>query len=662
MAMLTITYWGIPGWVFLIVLAALSLAIFGNRVRYLYRQLRRGQKEDRFDQLPVRAKGVVGRVLAQVCVLKDVSLRDRAGLGHFFIFYGFLTYTLSYALLIVGGFKPHFTETIFTEPGAKVFALVVDVMGMLVLAAVTWALVRRFIIRPVRLDPTRDALIILSFIGSLMVASFFAEAFETALEGEGFVAWMPIGSGLGQLFVGLDEGTAGSLTRLFWWVHLGLVFGFLAYLPHSKHLHIFASTINIFFRTLKPKGALSPINLEATESFGVSKIEDFTWRGLLDTYACTECSRCRENCPTFVTGKPLSPKKLVLDLKHHLLGPAHAGPGATEAATIVPATVTEEEVWGCTTCRYCQENCPVSIEHVSKIVELRRNLVLSEGKMPEDVGQALRSLETRGHPWRGTTFTRSDWSTGLNVKTAGEGDFEYLYWVGCTAALDERNQKVARSLASIMQGAGVDFAILGEEEVCCGDAGRRTGNEYLYQMLAKGNIETLQRHKVKKIVTACPHCFNTLKHEYAQFGGDFQVVHHTQLIHELVSQGKLKLKAGAGSITYHDPCYLGRYNGIYDIPRQLLSGVSDQPVKEMARKGSRALCCGGGGGHVWMEERIGQRINQVRTQDALDTGADTVAVACPYCLIMFEDAIKAKGAEEKLKAVDLAELVAASQA
>ncbi|MBI4298115.1 MAG: (Fe-S)-binding protein [Chloroflexi bacterium] len=647
-----ISYWGIPGYAILIIVVATSLAIFGHRVRYLYRHLRRGQAEPRLDRPVERARGALGRVLGQVCVLKDVSLRDRAGLGHFFIFYGFLLFSLSYLLVIGSGFKADFTSAVFTIAGAKVFHLVLDIAGVLVVMAVIWALARRYLARPQRLEPSRDAIIILGIIGSLMIANFFTEAFEAVVEGESFSGWVPVGSGLSRLFQGLGLGAAGSLLRAAWWLHLSLVFVFLAYVPYSKHLHIAAGPLNIFFRSLRPKGALSPIDLEATETYGVAKMEDFTWRGLLDTYACTECSRCRENCCTYVSQKPLSPKKLVQDLKKHLL---HAEGGDT---TIIGKAVTEDEVWGCSTCRYCQENCPVAIEHVSKIVDLRRNLVLSEGRMPEDVSQTLRSLEARGHPWRGTTATRTDWAAGLKIKTADEGDFEYLYWVGCTAALEERNQKVAQALVSVLQSAKVDFAILGEEEVCCGDPARRMGNEYLYQMLAKNNIEILKRHEVKKILTSCPHCFNTLKNEYTQFGGDFQVMHHSQLLHELAVQGRIKPKASQTTITYHDPCYLGRYNGIYDVPRELLSAVSEQGIREMARRRSRALCCGGGGGHLWMEENIGQRINQIRIQDALDTGASTVAVACPYCLAMFEDAIKAKGAEEKLKAMDVAELMA----
>jgi Fe-S oxidoreductase len=497
------------------------------------------------------------------------------------------------------------------------------------------------------------------------------------IEGFGYAAyqfqdsWPPVGIAFASFLTetGLSENTLITVYRVVWWLHYALILGFMIYIPRSKHLHILLSPFNVFFKSLGPKGALKPIDLEQAETFGVAKIQAFTWKDLLDLYTCAECGRCHDNCPAQLSGQSLSPREVVLNLKEHLL---EIGPellrGKTETSSANPGTamigevITEEVIWECTTCRACQEVCPVSIEQMTKIVDMRRNLVLEQASIPETGEGALRSIEARGHPWRGTTLSRTDWAEGLDIKILAEdSNVDILFWVGCTLALEERSVKVAQAVAKVLKLAGINFGILGTEESCCGEPARRLGNEYLFQLQAERNIELLKSYNVKKIVTACPHGYNTLKNEYPQFGGEFEVMHHTEFMANLLQEGKLRIIKGArGVVTYHDACYLGRYNNIFESPRQILHNLPDITLVEMERNRERGFCCGGGGGCMWLENRTGRRINEMRTEQAIDTKAQVVATACPFCLQMFEDGIKTKGVEESLKVMDIAELVAES--
>jgi len=430
--------------------------------------------------------------------------------------------------------------------------------------------------------------------------------------------------------------------------------------------HIWLSPLNIFFRSLKPKGALQLLDIETAESYGASKIENFTWKQLLDLDACTRCGRCQDQCPAYLSEKPLTPKKVILDLKGHMYDvyriPFIKKPPESRP-DMITEVITEDVIWSCTTCRACQEACPVYIEHIDKIIDMRRSLVLEQARIPETGEAALKCIETRGHSCRGTTATRTDWAEGLDVTLLSDNsDVDIVYWVGCAAALEDRNIKVAKAMTKILKAAGVKFAVLGlEETTCCGEPARRMGNEYLFQMQAMKNIEILKNYNTKKIVATCPHCFNTLKNEYPQLGGEFEVIHHSQYIAELLQQGKIKpASVRSGKFTYHDSCYLGRHNDIYEQPREIIKTLTNSNPVEMHRSKRTGFCCGGGGGRFWMEERIGKRISEMRVEQVMETSADIVASACPYCLQMFEDAIKAKEAEEKLKALDIAELVAAS--
>jgi Fe-S oxidoreductase len=436
-------------------------------------------------------------------------------------------------------------------------------------------------------------------------------------------------------------------------------------------MHIIASLFNGILRNPHRMGTLKPIDLEKAEFFGAAKINSLSWKQNLDLYSCVVCGNCQELCPAYATGKPLNPKKVIQDLKKHLL---KVGPAMVKAktkggevpedinVTLAGNVVTEDEIWACTTCGACDVVCPVWVDHIDKLVDLRRNLVLEQSLIPETGKVALEGIEKRGHPWRGTTLTRTDWADGLNIKTMAEdANVDTLFWVGCTEALEDRSIRISRAFAKVMQQAGIKFGILGTEESCCGDPARRLGNEYLFQTQAQQNIEILKGYKVTKIVAACPHCYNTLKNEYPQFGGNFEVMHHTEFLDNLIKEGKIQTnKGGYGTITYHDSCYLGRHNDIYQAPRQVLKAVPGIKLVEMENNKKRGFCCGGGGGHMWLEERIGTRISENRMDQIIATRADLVATACPYCLQMFDDAIKAKQVEEKLKVKDIAEIIADS--
>ncbi|MFC1968044.1 (Fe-S)-binding protein [Chloroflexota bacterium] len=661
------SYSFIPGYAIFWVLFALALGIFVHRIVKLYRLLRLGQGESRFSDMGRRIGAMLVKVVVQVCSLRSVSRKDLAGIGHAFMFWGFLMFLLNYILYIFIGDGFGLSEAIRHNTASLYFSYVVDIAGLFVLLGLVWAAIRRYIIRPERLELSAEAGIILIVIFCLMTAHFFIEGFAIHATGDALASWTPVGLLLANFFAqaGLGTGLAQTLHNAVWWFHYCLIIGFLVFIPYSKHLHLLVSPFNIIFKSLRPKGALVPIGLETAETFGVSKIEQFTWKQLLDGYACAHCGRCENSCPAHLSGKPLSPKELILDINEHLLeaGPAllKAGGGSNEKEghSLIGDVITEDVLWSCVTCRACQEECPVSNEHIDKIIDMRRHLVLEEARIPETAEAMLRCIETRGHSCRGTTAARTDWIEGLEVKVLSPGEeADILYFVGCAAGLEDRNMKVSAALARLLKASEVDFAILGAEETCCGEPARRTGNEYLFQIQAQRNIEILKSHNVKRIVASCPHCYNTLKNEYPQFGGEFDVLHHSELLADLVKQGKVRPAREIGKlVTYHDSCYLGRYNDIYTPPRELIKAIPAVRVVEMERSCQKGFCCGGGGGHFWIEESIGQRINEMRAEEAIHTKADILATACPYCLQMFEDGIKAKGAEESVKAMDIAELL-----
>ncbi|MGD0780518.1 MAG: heterodisulfide reductase-related iron-sulfur binding cluster [Dehalococcoidales bacterium] len=588
------------------------------------------------------------------------------GLMHFFIFAGFALLFLATVLDSASYYIYDFLKGDFY----LVYSLVADVFGILAIIGVLMALYRRYVMKPDRLDNKWEDLTTLLIILVVLVTGFVLEGLRMAASElaahPDWGVWSPGGLVFAKAFASASQSTLLGWHLGLWWFHVVFSFGLFAYLTfvNSRLFHILWDPVNIFFRNLGPRGALAPIDFEKTEQFGVNKIEDFTWKQLLDLNACTRCGRCQDACPAYFSGKTLNPKQVILDLKNHLYDVYPGRFLLKKAATrkeMLGGVITEEVIWDCTTCRACQQACPVYIEHVDKIVDMRRNLAMEKSRFPEAVQEALKSLGARRHPYRGTTATRTSWCEGLNIDTVADAkDIDILYWVGCSAALDDRNIKVAKATAKVLQAAGVKFAILGDEEACCGDPARRMGDEYLFQTICKQNIEILKGHNVKKILTSCPHCFNSLKHEYQQFGGDFEVVHHTQFFAGLLKEGRLNIKNPASLKTaYHDSCYLGRYNDIYDEPREILKTVNHNNV-ELPRRMSNSFCCGGGGGHMWMEEEPDKRVNTRRVEEILKADVKCVATACPYCLTMFDDGLKAKGVEETVKAKDLSELLADS--
>ena len=668
----TMTYFGfIPGYVLFWGVFVIALGLFSYRIRQLLQYMFLGQKEPRYKRWGKWITSTFAYVFSQLCQLKNFRARDRAPLGHALMAWGFFVFVLFYFFffILAEGFGLSGLEN---TNFLFYFAWVMDFMAVLVIIGAGWGLIRRFIVRPARLkgEQSLESLIILLSVFTHPFAYLFNQAAVIAMgappAGLGHSLLPPVSAWLSHLFNGSIISIQNWHVAFFWADWLTVLF-VLVYIPYSRYLHVIAAIFNGIFEPRLPKGALKPIDLEKVENLGIAKIDNLTWKQNLDLYACVVCGNCQEQCPAFVTGKPLNPKKVIQDLKKQLLKvgpelvkakakgePAPANPNVTLAGNII----LEDEIWACTTCGACDVVCPVWVKHIDKIVDLRRNLV-EESTLPETAKGALQSIESRGHPWRGTTLKRTDWAQGLGIKTLAEDSkVDILYWVGCTEALEERSVKVAQSFAKLMKQAGLSFGILGAEESCCGDPARRLGHEYLFQTLAQNNIEVLKRYNIKKIVTGCPHCYNTIKNEYPQFDGNFEVIHHTELIAGLLKEGKIKItKGNYSSITYHDSCYLGRYNDIYQPPRQILKYLPDVKLIEMEKNKKRGFCCGGGGGRLWLEERIGQRISENRIDQVIAVKAQLVATACPYCLQMFGDAIKTKQTEETLKVKDIAELV-----
>jgi Fe-S oxidoreductase len=673
MSPVSMTYGVISGYVIFWAIFALAVGLFLRRMYQLGRYMLLGQREGGFGQLLKRLLNTVVLVVGQWCQFKNLTTKDRASLGHAFMAWGFFLFVPFYLIFIIIGGGLGLSETLEHTSFFFYYTWVMDIAAPFIILGALWGIIRRYIVRPSRLkgEQTIEAMVILVTVLIHPMTHLFKEATGIALghPPAGLGATLPpISSALSQLFADASTSSVQTAQVAFFWAHWSIVLFVLVFIAYSRYLHMIAGIFNVLLQSPPPKGALRPIDLETAETFGASKITDFTWKQLLDLYACVIYSQCQEVCPATASGKALNPKKLIDDLKKHLLevgpslvkGEAEAS-NANPGKALIGEVITEDVIWACTTCRACQQVCPVSVEHVAKIIDMRRNLVMEQASLPETAEGALRSIEDRGHPWRGTTLSRTDWAEGLEIKTLAEDkDVDILFWVGCSYALEERSTKVAQAMAKLLKLAGINFGILGAEESCCGEPARRLGNEYLFQMQAEKNIEILKRYNVKRIVTACPHGYNTLKNEYPQFGGEFEVIHHTEFISQLLKEGKLKINKGRGEVvTYHDPCYLGRYNDIYQPPRQIIKSIPDIKVVEMERHGNNSFCCGGGGGHMWLEEHEGRRINEMRTEQAMETKAQIVVTACSFCLQMFDDGIKAKAAEEQLRVMDIAELVAA---
>jgi Fe-S oxidoreductase len=657
---------GAAGYVIFWFITLLAFGIFGYRTFQLLRYLSLGKGGLTIGQVTRRTLTAIGHFFGQWCQFKNLSRKDLATIGHVFMAWGFFCFVVYYILFIIIGSGFGIGEAIENNAFYVYYSWVMDIAAPFIIVGAAWGIIRRYIVRPPRLkgQQTFEAGLILVTVLIHPFTHLFKIATGIALgdppSGLG-IALPPISAWLSGLFTG-GEASALAWHTFFFWAHWGFVLFVAGIIGYTRYLHVAVAPFNVFLRSADPKGALTPIDLEKAETFGVAKITDFTRKQLLDLYACVICGRCQDACPAQNSGKALNPKDVIQDLKKHLLAVAPGLLKGDEATTPVAGEVIPADViWDCVTCRACMQVCPMSIEHVPKLMDMRRNLAMEKSQFPEAAQEALKSLSDRGHPYRGTTSTRTTWTEGLEVKALAEStEIDILYWVGCSAALDDRNIKVARAMAKIMKTAGVKFGILGDEEFCCGDPARRMGDEYQFQLLCQQNIEILKGYNVKKVVASCPHCFNSLKHEYPQFGGNFEVIHHTQIIAELLRAGRLKLSsAGKQKWAYHDSCYLGRYNDIYEEPRRILKALVGRPV-ELPRRRSNSFCCGGGGGHMWMEEEPEKRVNNLRVDEVIGAGVDGVATACPYCLSMLDDGIKTRGVEETLQVKDISELVAAA--
>ena len=641
-------YWNISHiWLMYVLLApAFVFLVYG-----IYRQVRkwrRGKPAARFDRPATRIKLVLNHAVRQARTARD----EQAGALHRFISYGFVILTIATTVVALDA---DFGTSIMQGKFYLYFqSLVVDWFGGLVFIGVLIAAYRRHVGRPRKLVYTEEADLILLVIGLLCVQGFLLEGWRIAATKDPWGSWSPVGIWVARLFEPWFSNRALMVAHRFtWWFHLVLTFAFLAWLPFTKMFHIITAPLNIYTANLTPLGAsLKPIDFEKTERFGVNSLTDFTWKDLLDLDACTECGRCTAVCPAHKVGKELSPRDIILSLRDRM----RAG---IETPVITGSLPTSPEaLWQCTTCAACMEACPVFIEQMPKIVDMRRFLVMEEADFPDSMQAAVMSLEKRGHPFSGTSATRIDWTDGLNVKHLNDAkDAEVLLWVGCGGALIERNQRVTRSTAQLLEKAGVNFAIMGREEKCSGDPARRIGNEFLFETLAKDNVASLNKYSVKKVVTSCPHCFNTFKNEYPQFGGMFEVYHHSEFLAQLVAEGRLEpSKQLPARVAFHDPCYLGRQNDVFDAPRRLVQ-ITAMDSRELPRNRANSFCCGGGGGMSFVDEPPDKRVNQERAREAIASGADVLAVGCPFCMTMMEDGINAQKGERDVRVLDVAELL-----
>jgi len=610
-------------------------------------------------------------------------LRDSAaGLMHSMIYFGFLVLLGVTTVLEIDHQLPESLK--FLHGGVyQAYAMVGDAAGVVFTVGVMWAIVRRYVQKPyrIRIKSKPEHGIILGVLLAIGLSGFAAEMFRIAASAAGgkdmdFEKWSFVGWPLSRLVDGWSLGALENWHQAMWVLHVLTFVAFLALLPITMLRHVFTSPLNMYLRDRdRPKGAMRAMpNLTETslETFGAAVVEDFTWKQLLDTDACTMCGRCTSVCPAHATGKPLDPREIVLKTGEVMAATAAHAPGGsvspplsvdpeiTIGANSLFERITSEEVWACTSCRACDEICPVNIEILDKILDMRRYLSLMESNFPAELGNAYRAMENQQNPWGMNQNERADWAKDLEVDVVDPGSpfaHEYLYWVGCAGSFDDKNKKVTQAVAKLLMRAGIDVAILGPSEMCTGDSARRSGNEYLFQMLAMPNIEMLDGMGVKKIITQCPHCFNTLKNEYPQLGGNYEVVHHSEFLEHLIDTGQLDIRNASldDRITYHDSCYLGRHNDVYMAPRKIVGSIKGVQVVEMPRNGTKGMCCGAGGARMWMEESIGTKVNDERAQEAISTGASRVATACPFCYIMLDDGVKAAGVDEDtVKVADIA--------
>ncbi len=658
-----------------------AIGFFVWTIRQRLATLQAGLPDNRFDQPWVRLKGVFILALAQKRMHRD----RYAGIYHFLIFWGFCVLGLRSVELVLEGLF-HWNLTAALGTFGLGYQYTKDVFEVLVLVGIGMAMLRRAVAKPWRLENSMDAWGTLSFIAALMVTDLLADGAYIHLFAPVWKDHAPASLFVAELLRPLGGTAHLVIYKSMWWLHLAALYGFANFLPYSKHFHVFTSLFNIYFRELEPNKNLKPMDMEA-EHFGINKIQDFTWKQMLDFYTCVECGRCLENCPTTLTGKPLRPKDFGNDLRDYLKATPLAQMGQDQPAPAdrpliggpVPegshwqrddeaapwskdqleGWISKDTIWACTSCGYCEWACPLQISFVDKLVGMRRFLTLEESDFPAEAQVAFKGMERQGNPWNLAQADRGKWAEGLEVPTMAENpEAEYLFWVGCAGSYDAAGQKVSQSLVKLLKAAGVSFAILGTEESCTCESARRLGNEYLFQTATETNVELLKGYGVKKVITNCPHCLNTLKNEYPDFGGTFEVVHGTELVAELIASGRLKLDQTVDvDLTYHDPCYLSRYNGQVDAPRAILGAIPGVKLTEMDKHGEATMCCGAGGGRFWLEEHLGRRVNHERFEQAMETKATTIAVGCPFCNVMLNNAAGETG-REGIATTDVLELAA----
>ena len=695
------------------ILLIVAMTVFGRTMIRKIQLLRALESTDRINHLKERLKSMVILAIGQKRLVGRAKERS-SGIMHALIFWGFCVLLIRSLHLYGQGFQEGFHLPFLGDDYllGYLYTGLKDIMEGVVLLMIIWAILRRSVLKPKRLHDTFEAYLVLALIGILMVSDLLHDGarynliqlfnnpgtihyFNNPQYGSEFL-WTPVSVGAAALISGLSEQANTTILVIMFWLHIITQLTFLNLLPWGKHFHVITALPNVFLKSLgypheKPK--LLDLEDEAAweeESLGINHIHQLNWKQGLDLYTCTECGRCKDVCPTYTTDKPLNLHEFNDQLKLELLentdniikrarltSTIRQGQDSGQIEKIkgeitelnskkqlIGEVIAEDTLWACTTCRACEEVCPVTIEHVPRIIAMRQGQFLMAEAYPKEVDPALKGLERNGNPWGIGYDKRADWAEGLDIKMmADDPEVDYLLWVGCAGSFDDRYKKVSTSLAMILQKAGIRFAILGVEEKCTGDFARRVGSEMLYQMMAQENIETLNNYKVKKIITACPHCLNTLQHEYPQMGGNYEVIHHAEFIDQLVEEGKIKLKKTLGdTLAYHDPCYLGRYNNIFDQPRSILRSVSKDGLKELERHGRESFCCGGGGGRMWMEETIGKKIYLERSEEIVRLQVSNVAVGCPFCMTMLEDGMKELEKEETIKIMDIAELVASNMA
>ncbi len=654
---------------------AAAFGIFAMSASKRFKLLKLGAKEDRLHDIKERIKRVLLIAFFQTKLMRYPVM----GRIHALIFWGFLVLLINTLILWGRAFDPSFNLLIFGDnPIGHAYHFVKDIMSGLVLVAAGLALINRVILKPVRLTKSAEAGIILLIIVTMMAGDMLYWGNELLKSGETAFSWKAPFASLTAIVLGAVESDIADTAGIAgYWTHSILVLIFLNLLPHGKHFHVITSIPNVFLSNLGPVGRLpkdeniekelkddddnSSDNEDDDASFGVSEIRHFTWKDMLDMYSCTECGRCTDNCPAAKSGKPLSPKQYLCDLRNHLYSrQTELLSGKAEIKELIPEVIKPDVIWSCTTCRACEEECPVTNTFVEKIVKMRRDLVENRGKPPAELATALRGMETNANPWNISAMDRDSWSEDLDVPEFDSKEHEYLLFVGCMASFDDRAKKISRSLVKLLKEAKVSFGYLGTDEPCCGETARRAGSESNFRMTADETIESFKEQGVKKIITSCPHCFNTFKNEYPVFGGNYEVIHHSELLAQLIKDKKLVPKEKIEQKTvYHDACYLGRYNNVYNAPREVLKSIPGLELSEIKTSKSRSLCCGAGGGRFFMEEE-GERIYNLRVGELLQESPKTLASACPYCMTMLSDGLKAKDMFETKGQLDVAELLAIS--